>query len=381
MKRRLSRSACVLLVPLAAIVVMLLVIEGLVRLVMPQQLIVIRSDVWMPVDHFEHQLRPNLDTSINLGEREVRLITDDNGYRIGSEPRKKPTIRILALGDSFLEALQVEYHQTMVARLDEALSDALGERVVTVNTGVSKTGPNHYLLRARHELDRQTYDLVMVYIYLDNDIIKSKIASFKPLNPTLQHTMRMPKGFGRDEIIKAWLYPINDTLEEYSHLYILFKDRARVLLARLGLTPFYFPDVMLRSLANSPRWAFTSSVLKDIAREADKDGTPCVFVLLPANYQVIEAFLDNYVASFNIDREDMDLEQPARMLMRDLAAESFTVLNATQALKAAYKNGKKELYGLIDTHFSPMGHEVVASYLKPHILEQIIASREGGKKK
>src|SRR5438093_849000 len=93
--------------------------ELAVRFVAPQQLIVKRPDIWQPADTLGWTRRPNVNTTINTGERTVRVITDHDGFRVGGAGRVESKRRILLLGDSFMEALQVEYEQSL-ARLLEA---------------------------------------------------------------------------------------------------------------------------------------------------------------------------------------------------------------------------------------------------------------------
>ena len=90
---------------------------------------------------------------------------------------------MLALGDSFLEALQVEYEDTMTAYIERGLFAQLGAEVQVVNTGVSGWDPNQYLMQAREELANDTYDLVVVFLY--SPMTFSKIMS-KPTRPGTQ---------------------------------------------------------------------------------------------------------------------------------------------------------------------------------------------------
>jgi hypothetical protein len=89
----------------------LLIAELIVLTVSPQNLILRRPDVWYPVEGPGWNRAPNLDTPVNFGGAgAVRLITDGEGNRIGAAGKvQSPAIRILALGDSFVEALQIEY--------------------------------------------------------------------------------------------------------------------------------------------------------------------------------------------------------------------------------------------------------------------------------
>ena len=68
---------------LLSVLITLLILEGLVRSFKPQQLILIRPDIWIPVEGVGWKMAPNVDTLINTGERDVWLITDQNGYRVG----------------------------------------------------------------------------------------------------------------------------------------------------------------------------------------------------------------------------------------------------------------------------------------------------------
>jgi hypothetical protein len=351
----------------------LVIAEIGVRIFTPQQLILIRPDVFVPTnDGLGYKHNVNLDTMINTGEREVRLITDENGYRIDSKDRAEPTIRILALGDSMLEALQVDYKQIMTSLLEERLSRELGKRVEITNTGVSCYNPNHYLITARHELPRNHYDLVLVFVYSLNDVVSSRVEHFPPRQKVTRNALRLPKNLSHREIIDAFLYPLNDFLEERSHLWVLFKDRASVLLGRMGLPAkdnITFPseNLILSSSANSSSWAVTADVLADIEAEGKKYDIRTVFVLLSAFYQIYETDFERGVQASGIDRTQVDLYQPQRLLTVELERRGLIVIDMLNAMREAKDRGSKGLWGKIDKHLSPDGHRVVADYLMPQL--------------
>lgn len=371
MKKRLRAVAARFLMMLASSFFTLLFLEIVVRLFSPQQLIVLRPDVFMSVEGLGFRHQPNVNTIINTGERDVLLITDENGYRIRPGKLTEATYRILALGDSYLAALQVNYEQTLIARLEDQLSNATGETVLIVNTGVGGYNPNHYRLVAQAELPRADYDLVLVFVYMANDVVERSVDHFSPSEAVRRHTLRAPRALSGPEIIDSILYPINDFLEERSHLYILVKSRSSALLARLGLTAYYFPDVFLVSSASLPEWDVTADILADIATVAGGYGVPVLYVLLPATYQVNEAEFEWYTAAFGINPSTVDLDQPTRLLQAGLEGRGLAVLDTTEALRDAHRQGIDDLYGRTDRHFGPAGHQVVADYLLPQILEHL----------
>src|SRR5204862_6332604 len=56
--------------------------ELVIRLVAPQQLIVKRPDIWQPADTLGWSRRPHVNTTINTGERAVRVISDRAGFSV-----------------------------------------------------------------------------------------------------------------------------------------------------------------------------------------------------------------------------------------------------------------------------------------------------------
>ena len=230
-----SLAVSVLLITFLTLITLLLA-EAAVRTFLPQQLIEFSQNVYVPADEFGFKLKADNDIWVNRGDRKVHLLTDEDGYRTGEAGRIDTDINILALGDSFLEALQVNYEQTITALIEDRLSQESGKSVSILNTGVSMYNPNHYLMVARKELAREEFSLVVVFVYLANDIVDERISYYKPLAPTTKHELRIPESFNKREIIDAVLYPVNDFLENRSHLFVLFKDQGRTLLARLGLT-------------------------------------------------------------------------------------------------------------------------------------------------
>lgn len=338
--------------------------ELAVRLVAPQQLIVIRADLWQPADSIGHKLRPGVSTTVNTGERTVHVFTDRDGFRVGAAGRRDAPVRVLLIGDSFAEAIQVEHEQTFAHLIERGMADALGRDVVVRNAGVSDWSPNHYLIRARQLLARDSFDLVITTIFVGNDAINRAWDHFPPREPVAQHHFRVPRAFAWSEFVAAILAPVNDRLEKRSHLFVLLKNQFAGLRMRLGVTADYLPLEFRRSEATSPRWQVTAEVSRALADTARAHGTPTLFVLIPERIQVYEEDFRRYLAGFGIDSALVDLDQPSRNLAATFAAESLTVVDALAPFRAAVTTAPK-LFGTVDQHLSPAGHELLARLVAP----------------
>jgi hypothetical protein len=82
--------------------------------------------------------------------------------------------RIAVLGDSFMEALQVNYEQSFCGRLESRLNEmqaaGSGNRFEVLNFGVSGYGTAQELLMLRHHVWQFEPDLVLLGFFPENDI-------------------------------------------------------------------------------------------------------------------------------------------------------------------------------------------------------------------
>ena len=347
----------------------LILLEIGLRLFLPQLIIWDASVAWEPVAGVGWQKKPNLDIIVNTGEGDVHLMTDANGHRIGEMPVDTSGINILAVGDSFVEALQVEYEQTMTAIIEQNLTDELGTPVNIVNTGVGAWGPNNYRAKTRAELANHDYDLVLLFLYLKNDLTDESIESYPPT------TGLTPPSFSFDQSLAENLTTLRTLtyakLEQNSHLYRLYENSLALISARAGAENDFLPKDILLSEAEDPKWDVTTAILADVDQLAADAETPMLIVILPPFYYLDDEELGILVEALNLPPDAVDWQQPGQILAPNFEDAGLDFVDVTPEMRQAYANGGDELYGRIDRHFSPTGHQVVAEYLTPIILEKL----------
>jgi hypothetical protein len=372
-----------------SLIVSLLIAEALVRLIAPQQLILLRPDIWRPDSHISHLHFSNVTTTVNTGEGEVHFFTDEDGYRVNASSRSEGSHyakAILTVGDSFLEALQVENESTIPQLVARSLEQKTGLSVRVDNAGVGSWNPNHYYLMAKNALEKRKYDLGIVFISLHNDIVGVETETFQPRDPAAKHDFKIPEHLSWPAMIDALFYPANDLLETRSQLFVLFKNTSRVRLAKIGLTADNFPKIFDKTEEQSPMWEITSDICEKIENEFAAYGTPLFFVFLPAVYQVQQGEYEEYIRSFNIAVESVDLELPNRILKREFEKRGLAFSDPLESMREKALKGVK-MYGLIDRHFSTAGHQAVAEFIEPLVESYILVgarhsntSADGGHK-
>ena len=371
LRRTAARMAVSAAVMTASFVVALLLAEVIVRLVAPQQLILIRPDLWQPADGVGWLHRPNVAATINTGEGSVRMYTDSEGFRVGNSGRREAPVEVLLIGDSFMEALAVEHERTVAHLLENELTRQLATPVAVRNAGVGGWNANQYLLRTRELVREERFALVVVAVYVGNDAIARRMDHIPPRTPVERNRFRLPRGLTWDELVGTLLAPVNDALEARSHLFIMLKNQFSTTRMRLGLTAEYFPQEYRRPEAQSPRWEVTAEVLGDLAVAANERGALTLFVLIPDAFQVYERVFHDYVRGFGIDSTTVDIDQPSRLLGKALAALGLCVVDALPALRAAPPDGPR-LFGTVDKHLSPAGHALLTDLIAPQAAELLL---------
>ena len=112
-------------------------------------------------DEFAHLIQLN---SKGMYDTEHSLQKDDN------------TFRILLVGDSFTEALQVDETQTAHQLLENLLNEHLGNNgksYEVISTAVSGWGTGQQLLYYREQARLYNPDLVVLLFFIGNDLIEN----------------------------------------------------------------------------------------------------------------------------------------------------------------------------------------------------------------
>lgn len=344
--------------------------EITVRVVAPQQLIMVRPDIWASVDSLGWSHAANLDTQVNTGERLVSFRTDAEGFRVGAEGRKVAADSILLIGDSFMAALQVEHEQSLAGLLEDSLRGPEGQTAAVRNAGVGSWGPAQYLIFGRRRLAEHRYSLAVVSVFTGNDIVATRDEYVPGINRGEPAEFRIPFSLSPRAWIRHVAKPINNSLETQSHFFVFLKNRLEPLRIRLGLSAAYVPRGILRETADGPRWEVTADILADLQEAADSADVPIVFVLIPAQYQVDLELFENHADAFGISEAAVDLDQPNERLANELEVRGLDAVDVLPAFREAKADGAV-LYGSVDSHLSPNGHHVLFELLQDDLTKRM----------
>jgi lysophospholipase L1-like esterase len=296
--------------------------------------------------------------------------------------------RIVILGDSFMEAYQVELEDSLPARLESALA---GRGVEVVNLGVGGYGTAQQLLQLREDGLRYRPDLVVLAFYAGNDVQNnSRELEREAFGEDSETTWGRPYAAAADlSSALVWTPPDFERMRGEADLETRRREQpARRLwkwiepalvanavsraAAALGAGPARPPRHFARPFlapdeedpgrpAWDTAWTVTRRLLlemRDVARGA---GARLVVLLVPAKLQVeadfrARAALLQGGLAFDETRLNRDLARFAR-------EHAIPLLDPTPVLVAESERGPRLYYQLEDHHWNARGHEIATREL------------------
>jgi lysophospholipase L1-like esterase len=366
---RRPRALASVALAVGTVLAMLLVLEGAVRVAMPQDLAFFDgSAIKRPSTRpgLRQELIPGgfaphyvgVPVSVNrlgLRDREVAV------------PKPAGTVRILGVGDSVTFGYGVPLEDTYLKILEARLSARAGSgaRYEVVNAGVEECGLDAYLDAVRTLAPVLTPDLVLVGIVL-NDIER-----YDDELAAAPRRVAATPGLARRA---------HGALLRRSQLFFASERAARSLLYRLhvlDIADLYGSP--LRALTQEGptierAWDSSLRVLEGIVDLARARGLRLVLVVFPVEVQLDAAAIARYRRDYGVTVPARALDgEPQRRLAAFGAAHDVPVIDLLPAFRAA---GGSDLYlrgGPIrfdPVHPSRRGHRVVAEAIAQALVER-----------
>jgi hypothetical protein len=335
---------------------------------------------------YGHYHPANYDGWIKRDEYTVEVRTNAERQRGPSVPFQKApgTFRILVLGDSFVEAVQVAERERFLTRLQDLLNaDGGPVRYEVIDGGCGGWGTLQEYLYLQEQGPKYQPDLVLLAFFVGNDVANNSAAieldgnldiALKPyverkpggdLDIVEAHPPALSTGerlgfFLRD---RSALYNVAESgvLQKWSldDLWANWRDvDAQVeLLDRENDVYATRPDPDWREA-----WSFTDSLMGRVNGEAQRQGARFGMMLIPTRAQVLPAAWKD-LAGPDKKSQALDPLLPNTMLSGIATHLSAPLLDLTPSLREAASHGGPPLYYAHDQHWTAAGHDLAAHQL------------------
>jgi hypothetical protein len=292
--------------------------------------------------------------------------------------------RILVLGDSFVEAVQVRRRDNLCEVLEQMLNLESQPRVRVINAGVSSYSPILEYLYYREELHQFKPDLVILLLF-SNDVFDdyryNRIGEFDEAGKLLRVpsgepwiTIRMADDPEDDETLQNLFTRGLELMERpfparYSYLAsVIYYRLAARKIRKMSPTPP--PNDMFFVLEVDPRydalkeagWSLTTKYIRLLKEECAKHDASLFLAAAPIAAQVYGQI--SYDRFFFDDVPSLADQVELKRIAGELEVRFVDLLNPL-------RNSGGNLYFPRDGHWTAKAHRVVAGVFHPVILEAL----------
>lgn len=275
--------------------------------------------------------------------------------------------RVVVLGDSFVYG--------GVAEADHwcgFLERGLGRPVEVVRLGVPGTGPPFYLRMWELEAARLQPDLVVVGLFVGNDLFDEQGRSpgwrgALEQAAAVSYSVRLARNLLRLEVPKAARAPAPGRVHEtggfelpgtaYDDTQPTFSPEAFAEIERDRMT-LCLGSARLRFASRRDR---VVRVLRELRTQSEAQRARLVVLLIPDEYQVHPDVAERAARAQGRGLGDYDLDRPQRELAAALAAERIETVDLLPAFRDAARTTR--LYVPRDTHWNRAGHRLAGESL------------------
>jgi hypothetical protein len=308
-------------------------------------------------------LEPGLDARIYSTNGMVDIHVNDAGFRDKDYQPAADRPRVLVLGDSFTLAVETAQQDTFHVQLEDHYAGA----VDVITMGASGYEIVQEYLAYQHIGRSFAPDIVLVMLYVGNDLDGNRTWTDLP-HYTLDD----------DGALVLHNFPYEGAF----NLPLVTGQRSTPLMKKSRLA--FLVGTIVRSRQQNTRladdicgyqraenfpdpqpddWRLAEALLLAFRDAVEADGRQFRVAIIPTEFQVEDAYLDDYLAGCELPDWAPDEPYQAR-LVEFFAANDITYLDLREPLRAARQASGKPLYlSDADIHWTRAGHGVVADVL------------------
>jgi|GEM_PF-3289442 hypothetical protein len=310
-------------------------------------------------------LRPaNQDLHLRCEEYDTIYRTNSSGFRgpeFPSMEKSDDTARVVFLGDSFVEAIEVEEDE----RFPRLVDTELGEKTDAVILGYAGSSPVHALAYYRHIGGLYSPDVVVHAFYSVNDIIEHDDDFSQSESGTIQVQPHPHENWrlrlGRNSLLVQLVYD-----RVYRPIRLGFIEEEEASIREISGPFFNFTKDGYNDLETKGAWQYTKSIMQTLQAEVEADGAQLVIIMIPPFFLVHEERKIELEELFSgyLPLEDLDYTSTYDRLVEELRSTNILVVDPIEALQLAYANGER-IYLPKDPHVTEVGHRILADELLP----------------
>lgn len=328
----------------------------------------------------------------------VPVQIDAAGWRdVERKKERAPgTQRVLVLGDSFSEALQVPLEDSFPRTLEANLNQLVGRPVEVLNTGISGFGTAGELLLLQRDGAPYRPDVVLLAFFPGNDVMNNSPELEKTLVPhygadgriervTSNKPERQPTGFLRRLLAnsKAYQYGRRRLVTGHPDLARRLglgdgEDKAEAAAARDGIPPGYFVYAAPEG-AWQKAWVHTEELLAAMKKQTEAMGAKLAVAVVSAREEVYPEWWQEALNTYpSMQKRTWDVDAPRRRVVEICQRLGIPVVELTPVMRAQRQRDQQPLHFHRDGHWTSAGHRLAGEAMANFLVKEELVTKDWG---
>lgn len=304
---------------------------------------------------------PNFRFNYERQEFKQAIKFNSNGLRDYEYSYEKDanSYRILVIGDSVPEALQVSLDKSFTKILERKLNQKSQKKYEVINAGTGGYGTENELIFLKKEgINYRPNAIILVfspndiednYASLLIDVVDGKIKENIPIS------VSVPKRL----MLYCSRYLDICSLFQSTVLIIKKKDNSDKNLFK------YYPYSKENSREFKKAMDDTLFLINKMSNFAEQNKINFVIVVAPSREQVDDKMWQKYMNENGLNEDTAEYDKLQRYLMSDAKSKNINIIDLLPAFKQ--KNINNTFYYNIDGHWNQKGHELAADLLYDYL--------------
>ena len=272
--------------------------------------------------------------------------------------------KIAMLGDSFVDALEVNFNDTFYQKLQNKLDNLYPGKYEIFNFGLYYFSTAQEYLLYNKFVKKYNPDEIYLFVFV-NDPYETCLED--PKNPTyyiddegnVQARKFYPNEYNSIQLFVSKYFKSAVFIRK-----VLQDAKSRVYQEKIKKLNYGLPAYaksFLKEYDNQTAecWNLSRYFLRKLNEETTKSGTKIIAVIIPPPASLYKQDAEKLIKSSTLNESSFDFDKPSRMFKDIFNQERITYYDLEPDLKME----NKRLYYNIDGHFNPVGHEVVSEAL------------------
>ena len=315
--------------------------------------------------------------SVYMNQFGQQITINAHGMRDREHDVEKPkgTYRILVLGDSFMEALQLRFEESFPSLLERELSTTTGKTIEIINGSVSGWGTDDELTYLTRYGLRFQPDLVLLGMTLHNDVTDNLMEKFHSFsNDRLVEKPSEELPF-REYVV----LDIKAFLARHSHLMQLYLKYSRgnyVSQAASSLRS-HVANLIDRSqdASTTKGWMMTKQLLDKTRAVSEQAGAKFAVFLLPLAIQVSDQTLETFLKEQGMKKDDVIIDQPQQIMFQWGRSAGVPVIDLLPEFRDWVQERGDTLFLKNDGHWTPDGHRLAVRVVANRLMHDMNLER------